>query len=108
MLETAAAIRGPAGKFHSILTGEGDDSGRKNHKREDTIGVHGKEDGGPPLGLPANPLAQTSSLGRSLLSLSACDRILRNAGWTMKRFHGTTTHNKASDCAYIIAFGRQM
>jgi hypothetical protein len=33
------------------------------------------------------------------LSLSAGDRILRITGWTMKRFHGATKHNKASDCA---------
>jgi len=108
MLETAAAIRGPAGKFHSILTGEGDDPERKSHIRENAIGVHGKEDGGPLLGLPANPFAQTSSLGRSLLSLSACDRILRIAGWTMKRFHGTTTHNRASNCAYVAAIDRRL
>jgi len=43
------------GESFSILTSEGDDSGRKSHIREDAIGVHGKEDGGPPLGLPANP-----------------------------------------------------
>jgi very-short-patch-repair endonuclease len=30
------------------------------------------------------------------------DWILRNAGWTVKRFHGTTIHQKAEDCAYVV------
>jgi len=30
------------------------------------------------------------------------DWILRNAGWTVKRFHGTTIHHKAENCAYVV------
>lgn len=30
------------------------------------------------------------------------DWFLRNRGWTVKRFYGTTIHNKASNCAFII------
>ena len=39
------------------------------------------------------------------------DWILRRAGWTVKRFHGTTIHRKASNCAYVIrreVVGRRM
>lgn len=30
------------------------------------------------------------------------DAIIRRTGWTVKRFQGTTIHNKAANCAYII------
>src|SRR2546427_8523296 len=30
------------------------------------------------------------------------DWILRRAGWTVKRFHGTTIYHKAANCAYVI------
>ena|SRR6266545_4788951 len=30
------------------------------------------------------------------------DWILRQDGWTVKRFHGTTIHRKAANCAYVI------
>ncbi len=30
------------------------------------------------------------------------DWILRRAGWTVKRFHGTTIHHKAANCAFVI------
>ena len=30
------------------------------------------------------------------------DWILRRAGWTVKRFHGTTIYHKADNCAYVI------
>ncbi len=30
------------------------------------------------------------------------DWILRRAGWTVKRFHGTTIYHKAENCAYIV------
>jgi len=30
------------------------------------------------------------------------DWILRKAGWTVKRFYGTTIHHKAGNCAYVI------
>jgi very-short-patch-repair endonuclease len=30
------------------------------------------------------------------------DWILRRAGWTVMRFHGTTIYHKASNCAYVI------
>jgi len=30
------------------------------------------------------------------------DWILRRAGWTVKRFHGSTIHNRAANCAYVI------
>ncbi len=30
------------------------------------------------------------------------DWILRRAGWTVKRFHGTTIFHKAANCAYVI------
>ncbi len=30
------------------------------------------------------------------------DWILRRAGWTVKRFHGTTIYHKAENCAYVI------
>lgn len=30
------------------------------------------------------------------------DWVLNRAGWTVKRFYGTTIHNKASNCAYVI------
>jgi very-short-patch-repair endonuclease len=30
------------------------------------------------------------------------DWILRNAGWTVKRFHGKTIHHKAENCAYVV------
>jgi len=30
------------------------------------------------------------------------DWILRHEGWTVKRFYGTTIHNRASNCAYVI------
>lgn len=30
------------------------------------------------------------------------DGFLWGRGWTVKRFHGTTIHNKASNCAYVI------
>jgi len=30
------------------------------------------------------------------------DWILRKAGWTVKRFRGTTIHHKAENCAYIV------
>jgi len=28
--------------------------------------------------------------------------ILRRAGWTVKRFYGTTIHHKAANCAYVV------
>jgi very-short-patch-repair endonuclease len=30
------------------------------------------------------------------------DWILKNAGWSVKRFHGTTIYNKAGNCAFVI------
>ncbi len=30
------------------------------------------------------------------------DWILLQAGWTVRRFHGTTIHRKAANCAYVI------
>ena len=30
------------------------------------------------------------------------DWILGRAGWTVKRFHGTTIYHKADNCAYVI------
>src|SRR2546428_11028928 len=30
------------------------------------------------------------------------DWILRRAGWTVKRFHGTTIYHKAAHCAYVV------
>lgn len=30
------------------------------------------------------------------------DWILRQHGWTVKRFYGTTIHTKASNCAYVV------
>lgn len=30
------------------------------------------------------------------------DWILRQHGWTVKRFYGTTIHNKASNCAFVV------
>jgi hypothetical protein len=30
------------------------------------------------------------------------DWILGRAGWTVKRFYGTTIHHRAANCAYII------
>src|SRR5437899_12076200 len=30
------------------------------------------------------------------------DWILGRAGWTVKRFHGTTLYHKAANCAYVI------
>ena len=30
------------------------------------------------------------------------DSHLRHAGWTVKRFHGTTIYHRASNCAYIV------
>jgi len=30
------------------------------------------------------------------------DWIIRRAGWTVKRFRGTTIHQKAGNCAYIV------
>lgn len=30
------------------------------------------------------------------------DSSLRRAGWTVKRFHGTTIYHRASNCAYIV------
>jgi len=30
------------------------------------------------------------------------DWILRRAGWTVKRFHGTTIYHKAANCAYVV------
>ena len=30
------------------------------------------------------------------------DRFLARRGWTVKRFHGTTIHQKAGNCAYVI------
>src|SRR3989475_5496630 len=30
------------------------------------------------------------------------DWILGRAGWTVKRFHGTTIYHKAANCAYVI------
>ncbi len=30
------------------------------------------------------------------------DWILRRAGWTVKRFHGTTIYHKPDNCAYVI------
>lgn len=30
------------------------------------------------------------------------DWILRNAGWTVQRFHGTTIHERAANCAYVV------
>ena len=30
------------------------------------------------------------------------DWILRNNGWTVKRFYGTTIHNKAGNCSYVV------
>ena len=30
------------------------------------------------------------------------DWILRRAGWTVKRFHGTAIYHKAANCAYVI------
>jgi len=30
------------------------------------------------------------------------DWILRNAGWTINRFRGTTIHHKAEDCAHVV------
>jgi len=30
------------------------------------------------------------------------DWILRKAGWTVKRFRGTTIHHKAENCAYVV------
>ena len=30
------------------------------------------------------------------------DWILRRAGWTVKRFHGTTIYHRAENCAYVI------
>ena len=30
------------------------------------------------------------------------DWILRRAGWTVKRFHGTTIYHRADNCAYVI------
>ena len=30
------------------------------------------------------------------------DGFLRGRGWTVRRFHGTTIHNKAGNCAYVI------
>src|SRR5467141_374125 len=30
------------------------------------------------------------------------DWVLRRAGWTVKRFHGTTIYHKAANCAYVI------
>ncbi len=30
------------------------------------------------------------------------DWILGRAGWTVKRFHGTTIHQKAGNCAYVV------
>ncbi len=34
------------------------------------------------------------------------DWILRNAGWTVKRFRGTTIYSKAPNCAYVV--GREV
>ena len=39
------------------------------------------------------------------------DWILRRAGWTVKRFHGTTIHHRAENCAYVVkqeVAGRRM
>lgn len=39
------------------------------------------------------------------------DWVLRRAGWTVKRFRGTTIHTRASNCAYVIkqeVVGRRM
>ncbi len=30
------------------------------------------------------------------------DWILRRNGWTVKRFYGTTIHDRASNCAYVV------
>ena len=30
------------------------------------------------------------------------DGIIRRHGWTVKRFYGTTIHNKAENCAFVI------
>jgi len=30
------------------------------------------------------------------------DWILRRAGWTVQRFHGTTIHRKAENCSYVV------
>jgi very-short-patch-repair endonuclease len=30
------------------------------------------------------------------------DWIIGRAGWTVKRFYGTTIHHKAANCAYVI------
>jgi len=30
------------------------------------------------------------------------DWVLRRAGWTVKRFRGTTIHQKAGNCAYVV------
>ncbi|HEV8595458.1 MAG TPA: DUF559 domain-containing protein [Thermoplasmata archaeon] len=30
------------------------------------------------------------------------DWILRQAGWTVKRFHGSTIHDRAENCAYVV------
>jgi very-short-patch-repair endonuclease len=30
------------------------------------------------------------------------DASLRHAGWTVKRFHGTTIYHRASNCAYVV------
>src|SRR2546422_9433963 len=30
------------------------------------------------------------------------DWILGRAGWTVKRFHGTTIYHKADNCAYVV------
>lgn len=30
------------------------------------------------------------------------DWILRNDGWTVKRFHGTTIYHRAANCAYVV------
>lgn len=36
------------------------------------------------------------------------DAIIRRTGWTVKRFHGTTIHNKAANCAFVIKREVQM
>ncbi len=30
------------------------------------------------------------------------DWILKNAGWTVKRFHGSTIHERAGNCAFVV------
>jgi very-short-patch-repair endonuclease len=30
------------------------------------------------------------------------DGVLLRAGWTVKRFYGSTIHSRASNCAYVI------